>query len=457
MYMPGDRILLGNSQAAPAWVVACAAVCGGLAGIVISVHWSPSAVAELVVSSSRTQINPPITHPGLRVFAGPTARSRSLTAAARQEYEAVDPTATVYVSGALGGVGLAAAGAMAALGTLAAVAAHRALGVRRPESALAMVSTTSATDVPKGVLLFPGQGTQFVGMAKDVIEKGGVGKALFDRASAVLGYDLANLCLEGPEAQLNATSCSQPAVMVSSLAALEELKAEKPDLMATIGHVAGFSLGEITALVAAGALSFEDGLRVVKARAEAMQRSCELNPGGMGSITGLADEALAELIAEAVAETGGPLQVANYLFPEGRVVSGSLPAVDAVCAKAKTKGASGATRLVVAGAFHTSFMAPAKEAVATTLAAVPVTLPAGRLLYSNVTAAPYASAEEIKALLVEQVVSPVQWERTATTLAALGGDLYEVGAGQQLKAMMKRIDKGGFKRTQVVGGWRPAK
>eukprot|EP00667_Euglena_gracilis_P009886 EG_transcript_10056 len=320
-----------------------------------------------------------------------------------------------------------------------------------------MWSTTGTSGTATGALIFPGQGTQFVGMARDVIEKNGPGKALFDRASAVLGYDLAQLCLEGPEDRLNTTACSQPAVMVSSLAALEELKAEQPDMMAGIGHVAGFSLGEITALVAVGALSFEDGLKVVKVRAEAMQKSCDLTPSGMGSITGLDDAVLADVIAEAVQETGNPLQVANYLFPGGRVVSGAIPAVDVACAKAKERGAAGASKLVVAGAFHTPFMSPAKDAVAAVLSDVPVVLPQGVALYSNVTAEPYTSPEQIKELLVQQVVSPVQWERIATTLSAVGGTLYEVGAGQQLKAMMKRIDKDGFKRTKTVGGWRPAK
>jgi len=304
--------------------------------------------------------------------------------------------------------------------------------------------------------MFPGQGTQFVGMAADLIEKNGPGKALFDRASAVLGYDLADLCLNGPADKLNSTACAQPAVMVSSLAALEELKTEQPDLMGTIGHVAGFSLGEITALVAAGALSFEDGLTVVKTRAEAMQVSCDQNPGGMASITGLDDDKITEMIAAANEATGGPLQVANYLFAGGRVISGSHPAVDKACEIATEMGAGGATKLPVAGAFHTALMNPAKEAVAEVLANVEMTKPDSISLYSNVTAKPYESVEQMKELLVQQVVSSVLWEQTAATLAGFG-DIYEVGAGMQLKAMMKRVDKKAFRKVTNIGGWRPAR
>uniref|UniRef100_A0A7S4FPY5 Malonyl-CoA:ACP transacylase (MAT) domain-containing protein n=1 Tax=Eutreptiella gymnastica TaxID=73025 RepID=A0A7S4FPY5_9EUGL len=353
-----------------------------------------------------------------------------------------------------------ALGLLCAAGGIGGALFGRAMAMRpsAPETSaqlqsIAMMST--AAETATGALMFPGQGTQFVGMAADVIEKNGPGKALFDRASEVLGYDLTALLLEGPAEKLNATSYSQPAVMVSSLAALEELKAENPDLMAGIGHVAGFSLGEITALVAAGALSFEDGLKLVKVRAEAMQASCDLKPSGMGSITGLSDEQMEELISGTLAETSGSLQIANYLFPGGRVISGDVESVDIACEKAKEMGAAAASKLVVAGAFHTAFMDPAKEAVAAALADIEVKLPSGLNLYSNVTAEPYTSAEQIKELLVQQVVSPVKWEQTAATLGALDGDLYEIGAGQQLKAMMKRVDKKAFRRVTTVGGWRP--
>jgi len=350
----------------------------------------------------------------------------------------------VLAAGAVGG---------ALFGRLMAIRPSAPKSPMHPQS-IAIMSATG-DGAPSGALMFPGQGTQFVGMAADLIEKDGPGKALFDRASEVLGYDLTALLLEGPAEKLNATSYSQPAVMVSSLAALEELKAENPDLMANIGHVAGFSLGEITALVAAGALSFEDGLKLVKVRAEAMQKSCDLKPSGMGSITGLSDEQMDELITATLAATSGSLQIANYLFPGGRVISGDIESVDAACEKAKEMGAAAASKLVVAGAFHTAFMDPAKEAVAAALADIEVKLPSGINLYSNVTAEPYTSAEQIKELLVQQVVSPVKWEQTAATLGALDGDLYEIGAGQQLKAMMKRVDKKAFRRVKNVGGWRP--
>jgi [acyl-carrier-protein] S-malonyltransferase len=292
-------------------------------------------------------------------------------------------------------------------------------------------------------------------MARDVIEKGGAGKKLFDRASAVLGYDLAALCLEGPADRLTATEFSQPAVMVSALAALEELKQTRPDVMQGIGHMAGFSLGEITALVAGEAISFEDGLRIVKARAEAMNEASQKNPGGMGSIVGLADDALKAVVEAARAEAGGVLEVANYLFPKGRVVSGDHKAVDLALKKAEPK-AMKCQKLVVGGAFHTSHMQAAKEAVAKVLETVTIQSPKFAL-YSNVTAKPYQSVDEMKTLLVEQVVSAVRWEETAKALSATGGKIMEVGAGEQLKAMLKRIDKPTWERTENVGHWMPPK
>jgi [acyl-carrier-protein] S-malonyltransferase len=243
--------------------------------------------------------------------------------------------------------------------------------------------------------------------------------------------------------------------MVSALAALEELKQTRPDVMQGIGHMAGFSLGEITALVAGEAISFEDGLRIVKARAEAMNEASQKNPGGMGSIVGLADDALKAVVEAARAEAGGVLEVANYLFPKGRVVSGDHKAVDLALKKAEPK-AMKCQKLVVGGAFHTSHMQAAKEAVAKVLETVTIQSPKFAL-YSNVTAKPYQSVDEMKTLLVEQVVSAVRWEETAKALSATGGKIMEVGAGEQLKAMLKRIDKPTWERTENVGHWMPPK
>eukprot|EP00667_Euglena_gracilis_P008602 EG_transcript_8716 len=311
-------------------------------------------------------------------------------------------------------------------------------------------------NLPKDSLMFVGQGTQFVGMAKDLLDRNGAGKALFARASAILGYDLAQLCLEGPADKLTSTAYSQPAVMVSSLAALAELKERHPALMQEVGHVAGFSLGEITALVAAELISFEDGLKLVKLRAEAMQVASEQHPGGMGSITGLKDDVLAEVVKEAQAETGGVLAVANYLFEKGRVVSGDHAAVELACKKASAKGAISAKKLPVGGAFHTSHMALAKDAIAKALNSIEIKAPT-RALYSNVSGKPYTSVEEIRELLIQQAVSPVQWEAIAQALAGAGGKIYEVGAGEQLKAMMRRINAEAWKRVENVGHWMPPK
>eukprot|EP00906_Rhabdomonas_costata_P029530 RCo041660 len=217
-------------------------------------------------------------------------------------------------------------------------------------------------------------------------QKASPGKALFDKASAILGYDLAGVCLNGPEERLTSTAVSQPAVLVASLAALEDFKARRPEVWATVGHMAGFSLGEYTALVAAGALSFEDGVKLVKTRAEAMQAASEKCPGTMGSIVGLEDADLNAIVAEVLAENpGAVLQVANLLFPKGRVISGHHSAVDAALAKATAKNALKAQRLVVGGAFHTSCMADAQEAVKKALEGVTLTLPPNVLVYSNVT------------------------------------------------------------------------
>jgi len=310
--------------------------------------------------------------------------------------------------------------------------------------------------LPKDALMFVGQGTQFVGMARDLLEKDGPGKAVFARASAILGYDVGELCLRGPEAQLQSTAFSQTAVMVSSLAALEELKAQRPNFMDSIGHVAGFSLGEITALVAADLIDFEAGVRLVKARAEAMQAAAEANPGGMASITGLEDAVLDEIIAAVQKETGGRLVIANFLFPKGRVVSGDIVAVDAACAKATARKALNAKRLVVGGAFHSEHMALARDAVAKVLADIEIRPPT-RALYSNVTGRPYESVKEIQDLLVLQVVSPVQWQDTVQALAATGGRIYEVGAGEQLKAMVRRVDVDAWRRVENIGHWLPPK
>lgn len=286
--------------------------------------------------------------------------------------------------------------------------------------------------------LFPGQGAQHVGMGKQLVEKSASAKALFQQANDILGFDLAKLCFEGPQAELDKTDVSQPALFVASLAALEVLKAESPDVVAGCTHTAGLSLGEYTALVFAGALSFEEGLRVVRARGVAMQAAAEATPSGMVSILMLDRDKVAELCQ--AASVAGPIQPANYLCPGNIVVSGVKPACAKVIELAEAAGAK-VVPLSVAGAFHTDIMKPADEQLAAALAGVKLNSPRIPVV-SNVDARPHADPEEIRGLLVRQVLNPVRWEDSVRYLLESGVEsFYEVGPGKVLKGLMKRIDR----------------
>lgn len=289
--------------------------------------------------------------------------------------------------------------------------------------------------MPKTALLFPGQGAQTVGMAGPLCAALPAAKSLFDRASAALGYDLLAACVSGPADRLNSTAVSQPAIFVASLAALEQLRVSHPDAEAEVVATAGLSLGEYTALVFAGALSFDDGLAVVKARGEAMQAAADATPSGMAAVIGL-DTPVVEALA---AEAG--LQVANYLCPGNTVVSGPLAGLDRLDAIAAERGGIRATRLAVAGAFHTALMKPADEKLAAALSGITLTAPRVPV-WSNVDAKPHTDPAEVRDLLVKQVVSPVRWEETLRGLTAAGvGRFYEVGPGRVLAGLMKRVDR----------------
>lgn len=263
--------------------------------------------------------------------------------------------------------------------------------------------------------------------------------ALFQKASAVLGYDLLDVCVNGPAERLNATDVSQPAIFVASLAALESLKAAEPDAANGVVATAGLSLGEYTALVFAGALSFEDGLAVVKARGEAMQAAAEATPSGMVAIIGLEVPDVESLVA--AARSAGTLEIANYLCPGNTVISGSLPAIERIEQICAERGGIRATRLAVAGAFHTAIMKPADDRLAAALAQVELREP--RIpVWSNVDARPHTDPAEIRKLLVQQVVSPVRWEETMRGLLAAGVErFYEIGPGRVLAGLMKRIHR----------------
>jgi len=295
----------------------------------------------------------------------------------------------------------------------------------------------------KIALLFPGQGAQSVGMTKPIfdafadLDRPGA-KDLFDRASAVLGYDLAKLCGEGPAEELDTTVVSQPAIFTLSIAALELLKIKEPEVVVQCEAAAGLSLGEYTALTFAGVFSFEDGLRLVQKRGQAMQDASDAVPSGMVSIIG---KELAEVEAICDKNRGnGVLQVANILCPGNIVVSGSLEACERVAEQAAAERFN-AIPLAVAGAFHTPLMKPADEVLAKALSETMMSSPT-LPVFSNVDAEAHSEPEAIKSILVRQILSPVLWEKSIRKLLDEGFDtFYEVGPGRVLRGLMKRIDR----------------
>jgi [acyl-carrier-protein] S-malonyltransferase len=288
--------------------------------------------------------------------------------------------------------------------------------------------------------LFPGQGAQTVGMGRLLVESTPSAREVFERANAVLGYDLLAVCLEGPAEKLDSTVYSQPALFVTSLAALEWLKANKPNVVDSCSACAGLSLGEYTALVFAGVMSFEDGLRVVQERGRAMQDAADAVKSGMVSILGMEREPIEKLCADARAE-GEVLQIANCLCPGNIVVSGHKGACERVAEMATKAGAMKTIPLAVAGAFHTSIMQPAVERLAKALAGVALQPPRIPVI-GNVDATAHSDPEEIRELLTRQVVSPVLWEDSQRKLLADGySPFWEVGPGRVLRGLLKRIDR----------------
>ena len=286
--------------------------------------------------------------------------------------------------------------------------------------------------------LFPGQGAQTVGMARDLCAALPAARQLFGEASELLGYDLLDVCVHGPAERLNSTVVSQPALFVASLAALESLKQSQPQALDECVAAAGLSLGEYTALTFAGALTFRDGLRLVQRRGEAMQAAADLTPSGMVSVLTLEQPRVEELCA--AARQDEILQIANLLCPGNYAVSGHRSACDRLEALAAEAGGR-TMRLAVAGAFHTPLMKPADEALADVFAAVPLQSP--RLpVWSNVTAQPHGTPDEIRALLRRQMTEPVRWEQTMRDLLATGCErFFEIGPGRVLAGLLKRVQR----------------
>jgi [acyl-carrier-protein] S-malonyltransferase len=293
--------------------------------------------------------------------------------------------------------------------------------------------------MPKVAFLFPGQGAQFVGMGRELDQELPAVRALFDLAGEILGFDLKQLCVEGPADALESTDVSQPAIYVASLAALESLKATKPELVAECQGAAGLSLGEYTALVFAGSMDFESGLKVVRQRGQAMQAAALATKSGMTSILGLDEPAIDELCRRAA--PFGRIWKANLLGPGNIVVSGDATALEHIDSIATELGAMKVVPLKVAGGFHSELMKPADDQLAKVLGQTSVAAPRVPV-YSNVDATPHDNPEDIRRTLVAQVLQGVRWEDSIRRMLADGFDtFYEIGPGRVLTGLLKRIDR----------------
>lgn len=284
----------------------------------------------------------------------------------------------------------------------------------------------------KKAFVFPGQGSQFPGMAKDLYESSTLAKQRLDAANDILGFRITDIMFEGADEDLKQTRVTQPAIFLHSVVTAEVMGADfRPDM------VAGHSLGEFSALVAAGALKFEDGLKLVAARAMAMQRACEINPSTMAAILGLDDE----VVEQACREIDGVVVAANYNCPGQLVISGTNEAVQKACELLSSRGAKRALLLPVGGAFHSPLMEPAREELEGAIAATAFNAPICPI-YQNVTASAVTDPAEIKKNLLIQLTAPVRWTQTMQAMLADGAtEVVEVGPGKVLQGLFKKIDR----------------
>lgn len=309
-----------------------------------------------------------------------------------------------------------------------------------------MVKTLKDSALPQmatSAFLFPGQGAQVVGMGASLRKGSPAAAAVFEKANALLGFDLAALCETGPQSELDRTDIAQPAIYVVSCAALAAMAEKGRNGTAVVpAFAAGLSLGEFTALHYAGAFSFEDGLRLVRKRGQLMQQAAEATPGGMVSVLGLDEAKVRELCGEASAAVGGKLLVpSNFLCPGNIVLSGDKDACRVAAELAEKKYSVKAIPLAVAGAFHTAHMTPAGEGLSAALAATALSQPRIPVI-ANATAEAHPGVGELPALLVRQLDGPVLWEQSMRRLLDSGVELfYEIGPGRVLAGLLKRIQR----------------
>lgn len=287
----------------------------------------------------------------------------------------------------------------------------------------------------KHAFVFPGQGSQFSGMGKNLYESNEAAKALFEKANEIVGFRISDIMFEGTDEQLKQTNVTQPAVFIHSVVAYLTMDTAKPDM------VAGHSLGEFSALVANKTLSFEDALRLVSIRAKAMQSACEKQPSTMAAVLALADEKVEEVCAQVQTETGEVVVAANYNCPGQLVISGSLKGIEIACEKMKEAGAKRALVLPVGGAFHSPLMEPAKIELAAAIEATTFNTPICPV-YQNVVAKAVTDPAAIKENLIAQLTGAVKWTQTVQAMVADGAtEFTEVGPGKVLQGLVQKIHK----------------